>query len=33
MEEAMKAYMSKTKGNYDDLEPKKSFWEKDEKLV
>jgi len=25
--------MSKTQGSYDDLEPKKSFWEKDEKLV
>lgn len=33
MEKAMKAYMSKTQGSYDDLEPKKSFWEKDEKLV
>ena len=33
MEEAMKSYASKTEGAFDDLEPKKSFWEKDEGLV
>ena len=29
MQEAMKAYVNKTNGEYDDLEPKKSFWEKE----
>ena len=29
MEEAMTAYANKTNGDYDDLEPKKSFWEKE----
>ena len=26
---AMKAFMEKSKANYDDLEPTHSFWEKD----
>ena len=29
MEAAMKAFMEKSKANYDDLEPTHSFWEKD----
>ena len=29
METAMKAFMEKSKANYDDLEPTHSFWEKD----
>jgi len=33
MEEAMKAYMNKSDGDFEDLEPKRSFWEKDEKLI
>ena len=28
MESAMKAYMEKVSGDFEDLEPKKSFWEK-----
>jgi len=33
MEEAIKAYMNKSDGDFEDLEPKRSFWEKDEKLI
>jgi enoyl-CoA hydratase len=33
LEEAMTSYMNKTSGNFDDLEPKESFWEKDKGLV
>ena len=33
LEEAMTAYMNKSVGNFDDLEPKHSFWEKDKGLV
>ena len=29
MQEAMTSYMNKTEGDFDDLEPKKSFWEKE----
>ena len=29
MQEAMTSYMNKTDGDFDDLEPKKSFWEKE----
>jgi hypothetical protein len=29
MEAAMTAYMNKTDGEFEDLEPKKSFWEKE----
>ena len=28
MESAMKAYVEKVSGDFEDLEPKKSFWEK-----
>lgn len=33
MEEAMTSYMNKSEGNFEDLEPKHSFWEKDEGLI
>ena len=33
LEEAMTAYMNKSVGNFDDLERKHSFWEKDKGLV
>ena len=33
LEEAMTAYMNKSVGNFDDLELKHSFWEKDKGLV
>ena len=29
MQEAMTSYMNKTEGDFDELEPKKSFWEKE----
>ena len=29
MQEAMTSYMNKTEGDFDDLEPKRSFWEKE----
>ena len=29
MQEAMTSYMNKTNGDFEDLEPKKSFWEKE----
>ena len=33
MEEAMTSYMNKSEGNFEDLEPKHSFWEKDKGLI
>ena len=33
MEEAMTSYINKSEGNFEDLEPKHSFWEKDEGLI